>query len=162
MQRSSAALAFVACVGTWLGGCSSSGGNWLSSPLTTQSISTTSTTAQPAVAQASKIDPACYALAQRIETLRREGVTERLEKVSTGKSTTVAVKRASLAQAAELDKANAEFQAKCSVLGPRPAQTAVAPLTTGAVPPNSAQVVSANAPKTAGTPVAPPVVVQQP
>lgn len=134
-----------------LAGCSSGGGLFGSDPLTTQSISTNPS----AMAAAPKIDPACYTIAQRIETLRREGVTERLEKASTGKSSTVAVKRTSLAQAAELDRANAEFQAKCSTFGPRPAQAA-AQATTGSV--NSAQVVSAAAPRTA---IAPPVVVQQ-
>ncbi len=159
MHKSSAALAIVACGATLLTGCSSTGGLFGNS-LTTQSISTST---QPAVAAAPKIDPACYSLAQRLETLRKEGVTERLEKASSGKSSTVAVKRTSLAQAAELDKANAEFQAKCSVFGPRPVQSAavspVAPVSTGVPPANSSQVVSATAPKTAA--VAPPV-VQQP
>lgn len=142
-----------------LAGCSSDGG-LLGSALTTQSISTNPSTTTVAAA-APKVDPACYSLAQRIEMLRKEGVTDRLEKASVGKSSTVSVKRASLAQAAELDKANAEFQAKCSAPGVRPAQTAqAAPIATGTVPPvaNSAQVVPASAPKAS---IAPPVVHQQ-
>lgn len=72
-----------------------------------------------------KVDPACVALTSRIDALRKEGVTDRMEKAAAGKGATVNVKRASLAKAAELDKANAEFQAKCSTITPRP-QTAQA------------------------------------
>ena len=74
--------------------------------------------AQPTAALPAKpsVDPACTALASRIETLRRDGVVERVEAVSKGKGSSVKVKRASLAQMAELDKANAEFQARCSTV----------------------------------------------
>jgi hypothetical protein len=146
------------CGALLLAGCSSTNGLFGGSSLTTQSISTSPTNAQT-IAAAPKVDPACYTIAQRIETLRKDGLTERLEKASAGKSSTVSVKRTSLAQAAELDKANAEFQAKCSAFGPRPVQAAqVAPVATG---PNSSQVVSATAPRTTGAAIAPPV-VQQP
>lgn len=138
----------IAAVGSVaLAGCSG-GGSILPASLTTQSISgSASTNAQQQVAATPKVDPACYTLAQRIEMIRRDGVTERLEKASAGKGTSVSVKRASLAQAAELDKANAEFQARCSTLGPRPIQTTAAiPAGTAPVTQNSAQVVSATAP----------------
>jgi hypothetical protein len=157
MHKSSATLVCVALGVTALAGCSSDGGSILSSALTTQSISTQPTT----VAATPKVDPACYSLTQRIETLRKDGLTERLEKAAAGKSSTVSVKRASLQQAAELDKANAEFQAKCSTLGVRPAvQAAAQPVQGGATAApvaNTSQVVSASAPKTA---IAPPVVPQ--
>jgi hypothetical protein len=73
---------------------------------------------QPTAALPAKprVDPACQALSTRIETLRRDGVVERAEAVSKGKGSSVKVKRASLAQLAELDKANAEFQSKCSTM----------------------------------------------
>lgn len=160
MHKSSAILVLAACSTTLLAGCS--GTNLFGNSLTTQSIATTPTATN--VAAAPKIDPACYTLQQRIDTLRREGITERLEKASTGKSTTVQVKRTSLAQAAELDKANAEFQAKCSAFGPRPMQASAQVAPIGTAPPvaNSAQVVSATAPRTTATAAAPPVVVQQP
>jgi hypothetical protein len=162
MHKSSKTFFLAGCGALLLAGCSSSGGGLFgSNPLTTQSIST-SPTGAPAVAAAPKIDPACYSLAQRIETLRRDGLTERLEKAANGKSSTVAVKRTSLAQAAELDRANAEFQAKCSTLGPRPVQTTAQVAPMGATGANSAQVVPATAPRTSGAAIAPPVVVQQP
>jgi hypothetical protein len=161
MLKSSATLASILLGATVLAGCSSDG-SILPASLTTQSISTSPTT----VAATPKIDPACYSIAQRIEVLRKDGLTERLEKAAAGKSSNVSVKRASLQQAAELDKANAEFQAKCSTLGVRPPIQATAqPVQGGAVATstavapvvNSSQVVSANAPKAA---IAPPVVQQ--
>lgn len=83
-------------------------------------------TSTPAVAAAAapQPDPACVALTARIDTLRKDGVVERVEKASSGKSKTVSVKRDSLAKMTELDKANAEFQAKCAL-----------PLTTASVRP---------------------------
>lgn len=154
MHKSSATLVSVALGVTLLAGCSSDGG-LLGSSLTTQSIGTNPS--GTAVAAAPKVDPACYSLQQKIDTLRKDGLTERLEKAASGgKSTNVSVKRTSLAQAAELDKANAEFQAKCSTFGPRPVQAAAAQVTPVA---NSAQVVSATAPK--AQPASAPPVVQQ-
>ena len=87
------------------------------------------------VATASKVDPACVSLMSQIDGLRKEGVSERVEKAaSKGKTATVAVKRTSLAKMAELDKANAEFQAKCSTISPSAGQSAAAPSpVTGAV-----------------------------
>jgi uncharacterized protein YccT (UPF0319 family) len=98
------------------------------------------------------VDPACASLSARIDALRKEGAAERIEKASVGKTANVSVKRASLAQVAELDKANAEFQARCSTLGPRPMpiQAQVAPMAT------SAPVVTARS-----TSVVPPVVATQ-
>jgi phage-related tail fiber protein len=164
MDKMTTIVVCAAFGATLLTGCSSNSGLFGNS-LTTQSIGMASTA--PAAAPtpvASKVDPACYSLAQRIEMMRKDGVTERMEKASVGKSTTVAVKRASLAQAAELDKANADFQARCSTLGPRPIQAAApATITTGSVAAsgapvaNSAQVVSANSPSQ----IAPPVVQQR-
>jgi hypothetical protein len=144
-----------------LAGCSSDGGI-LGSSLTTQSIGLTPAPAAQTVAAAPKVDPTCYTLAQRIDVLRKDGLTQRLEQASVGKTTTVQVKRASLAQAAELDKLNAEFQSKCSAFGPRPMTTAAtgAVATPGGAPvANSAQVVPATAPRTTGS-IAPPVVQQ--
>jgi hypothetical protein len=117
-------MAVVAGTGL-LGACSGDGG-LLGSNLTTSSLTnSTSTTGTPAQSTA-KIDPACIALVAKIDSLRRDGVTERVEKASVGKSASVTVKRTSLAQITELDKANAEFQSKCSTLGLRP-MTATAP-----------------------------------
>jgi uncharacterized protein YccT (UPF0319 family) len=132
--------------------CACSGdGSLLGSSLTTSSVASNPVTAQASAAP--KIDPACASLQARIDALRKEGVTERVEKASVGTTPNVSVKRASLAQMAELDKANAEFQAKCSTLGPRPLpiQAQVAPVAT------TAPVVTARA----ATPAVAPVVTTQ-
>lgn len=67
-----------------------------------------------ALAAKAPVDPACSGLATQIGALRRDGVVDRVEAASKGKGSTVKVKRQSLEQIAELEKANAEFQAKCS------------------------------------------------
>ena len=74
---------------------------------------------------APKIDPACVALSNQINTLRSEGTVDRLEKAAAGKTANVQVKRASLAKQIELNKANADFQTKCGPAIPK-AQTAQA------------------------------------
>lgn len=142
--KSGATLISALLCAAGLTGCSDSG--ILGNPLTTQSINTAK-----AVPAAPAVDPNCYALSQRIELLRRDNFTERIEKASIGKSTTVSVKRASLAQAAELDKANAEYQAKCSAPALRmaPKATAQAGTVAPAAPAptaNTARVVSATTP----------------
>lgn len=141
MQRTTPVLALAVVGALIVGGCSSTG-NPFGDAFTTQGLQTQPPPAT--VVQAPKIDPVCYSLQQRIDTLRKDGVSDRIEKASVGKTSTVAVKRTALAQAAELDKANAEFQARCSAFGPRPMQAQLAP---GAVPgANTSQVVPATAP----------------
>lgn len=102
-----------------LGGCASDG----SSLLTTGSLAATDTK----VASSERISPECMQLMSTIQELRKEGTPERVEKISTGKSSTVNIKRTALAKLTELDKANAEFQMKCSKLAPPAAEAAAAP-----------------------------------
>lgn len=117
-----------------LAGCSSDGG-MLGSSLTTSSVDATKTAPAP------KLDPACIALTAKIDALRKDGVTERVEKASAGKSTTVSVKRESLAKMTELDRANSDYQSKCSVPGlakPMP----VAPAAAAAAPAANTKVTN--------------------
>lgn len=108
-------------------GCSSDGG------LMGSSLTTSSVDGAKVAAAAPKADPACVALTAKIDALRKDGVTERVEKASAGKTTTVSVKRESLAKIAELDRANADYQTKCSAAGlakpmiPAPAAAAAVP-----------------------------------
>lgn len=98
-----------------------------SSDVTTQSVAQ----AQP------KIDPACGNLALEIDTLRREGVAEKIEKAAAKK---YKMTPADLSKANQLTKANAEFQTKCSTL-PRSAampSQPVAPATPAPAPKTSA------------------------
>jgi|LNFM01.1.fsa_nt_gb hypothetical protein len=104
---------------------------------------------QPTASIAAKpaVDPACTALAARIDGLRKDGVVQRAEAASKGKGATVNVKRASLSQLTELEKANAEFQAKCSTV-PRSAALP-APAAVGAAPVAEAKVAAATTAKVA-------------
>ncbi len=110
-------------------------------------LQTGSITDEPAtsVAAKPKVDPACVALVAKIDGLRQEGTPSRLEKVASGKTPTASVKREALARMSELDKANAEFQAKCSTMGTMAATTPTAPAATPSAP-------AATTPTTAAAP----------
>lgn len=91
-----------------LAGCSSDG-TFLGSPITTGSIQ-----------QAEKIDPACVSLTAEIQGLMDEGVAEKVEKAASSK---YRLKKADLAKADRLNKANAEFQDRCALNPTKPAET---------------------------------------
>lgn len=122
-------------------------------PLTTAALSPP----QQAAAPAPIVSPTCVALNSRIDSLRREGVADRAAQAASGKTATVQVKRSSLAKLDELDRANAEFQAKCSALGPRTASVNSAPFATaGSVPvPLTPPAISPTASATVATAPAP-------
>ncbi len=122
-----------------LAGCANNG-----NPLTTASL------ADSKVAQKAAFDPACVSLTAKIDGLRKEGTMARLAKVSKGKSSTTRVKRTALAKAAELDLANAQFQAKCSTV--KPAMSASAGTsTTGSVVKTAAVTAATTAAKKKAT-----------
>lgn len=126
MRSNFVVVGMVSCF--WLAGCASDG----SSVLTTASV-------PQQKAQAPIVDPACLALENRIALLRSEGTVGRVEQAATGKSKTVVIKRAALGKVAELNQANAEYQARCAkprarvaaapVAQPQPVQAAVKPST---------------------------------
>lgn len=89
-----------------------------------------------------RFDPACNTLAARIDALRKDGVVDRVEAAAKGKGSTVNVKRASLGQIADLEKANAEFQSKCSTV-PRVAAAPAPVVTAPVVAPALQQVAAA-------------------
>jgi hypothetical protein len=100
------------------GGLDMFGGNG-SSDVTTSSVAQT---------QAQRVDPACGNLALEIDTLRREGVADKIERAAAKK---YKMTSGDLAKASQLNKANGEFQSKCSTL-PRSAavpDAVVAPAT---------------------------------
>lgn len=111
-----ASMAFV-LAGLVLAGCSGEG---------TDGIFTGSLAAntQPPVAEA-KIDPVCVSLVSRIDTLRREGVGDKIEKAAAKR---YKMTSADLGKVDQLTKANAEFQLRCSTITPsNTAQTPAAP-----------------------------------
>jgi membrane protein involved in colicin uptake len=122
MSKGILAAVTALLAGGMVAGCANDG-SLLAGGLTTASV--TEPTSQVATPQ-QKVDPQCVALMSKIDALRKEGTPERIEKVSTGKGSTAQVKRESLAKITELDKANAEFQSRCSSLS-TPQQAAAAP-----------------------------------
>ncbi len=114
------------------------------------------TTSAIAQAQAPKVDPACGNLAVEIDALRREGVADKVERAAARKYT---MKSADLVKANQLNKANSEFQAKCSTL-PRAAATPELPaagaVAKAAVPAAKAVVPAAKAAAARTSAVAPP------
>jgi len=94
-----------------IAGCAGDGG--LS--MTTGSLNDTTKTAS---SSKPKLKQECVALIAQIDALRKEGTPERIKKVSTGKSKTVVIKRSALVKVSELDKANSEYQSKCSAYSP--------------------------------------------
>ncbi len=107
-------------------------------------------TTTSAIPEKPRVDPACVTLASQIDTLRKDGVADRVAEAAKGKSATVNVKRESLGKVAELNKANADFQAKCGTVAPtaiNSASTPQAPALAKAV--SSAPVATAVKAKTA-------------
>ena len=113
-------IACVAATGFGLAGCANEGS--MASLFPTSAIGGSSETV--AAVMAPKIDPACTTLAGQIDGLRREGTIDRLEKVADGKGANVQVQRTALKKQAELNKANADFQAKCAPNMPKTAAMA--------------------------------------
>lgn len=105
-----APASLVLCGALMLGACSSDGG------LLSFGDSTPAAAQTAALPEKPKVDAGCQALAAKITELKQDGAVDRVEKAAQGKSDTVNVKRASLAKVGELNKANAEFQARCSTL----------------------------------------------
>lgn len=106
-------LVISAVAAVSLAGCSDTSsilGN--SANLTTASV----------VPPAAKTDPACPALATQIDTLRKEGIADKVEKASLKK---YKLTTAELVKADQLNKSNADFQTKCS--GYKATVAAVAP-----------------------------------
>ena len=75
-------------------------------------------------AAAPEVDPACVSLASRIETLRKEGVAEKIEKAAAKK---YKMTQSDLAKADQLTKANNDFQFRCSTVMPKSASASEPP-----------------------------------
>jgi hypothetical protein len=122
-----AALAFAALAG----GCANDGPGLFTTGSLSEQTSMTKTS----------LDPACVTLASQIDGLRKEGTVERLEKAADGKTSTVTVQRASLTKQAQLNKANADFIAKCGPVLPK-ATVAAATIPAAAAAPIAAALAT--------------------
>jgi hypothetical protein len=129
--RSSAALIMAA---TLLGGCSGGIGDMFGG--NSAGLATTAS-----IPEAAKVDPACATLVSQIDGLKNEGVAD---KVANAAAKKYKMSPADLSKADQLNKANGEFQAKCSV-GPKPSQTAA--VSAPAVPPVAQMAAKAAAAK---------------
>lgn len=135
-HRGSAAIALLTAA--LLAGCASDG-----SPVSTASVT------EPTTA---RVDPACVSLAAQIDQLNKEGTPNRLAQAATGAGATVPVKRDALAKQAQLNKANADFRARCSTITPKPGSqsASAAPIT----PPAGATTAATKAASSAAAPAA--------
>ena len=104
--------------GLMLAGCAGDSNDGIS---TTGALGTSQTAA---AAPEPKVDPACVTLASRIETLRKEGVGDKIEKAAAKK---YKMTQADLAKADQLTKTNAEFQMRCSTVTPGSVQASSSP-----------------------------------
>jgi hypothetical protein len=130
-------------------GCANDGS--LTSGLNTSSID------QPgANAQSAKSDPACLTLTAQIEALNRDGTADKVSKAAAKK---YKLKTEDLAKADELNKANTEFQTKCSPYPPRPV---VATTTTPATTTTTTTTTTTAPKKVAAKKTAPPVPTAKP
>jgi hypothetical protein len=129
LLKNSAALVITA---TLLGGCSGGLGDVFGG-----SSSGLSTTAS--IPEVAKADPACATLVSQIDGLKKDGVADKVSQAAAKKYKMTA---ADLGKADQLNKANGDFQAKCSV-GPKPSQTAS--VVVPAVPAALAQATTAQA-----------------
>jgi len=142
INRAAATTLVLASVA--LAGCAGDGG--MENLFTTGSLGTQT---QSAAAE-QKIDPACVTLASRIETLRREGVGEKLEKAAAKK---YKLTQADLTKADQLAKADADFQSRCSTIVMKSAGAYPSPAPEPAPPPAAKPKAS---PKAASAAVSPP------
>ena len=91
------------------------------------------------VTDSAKADPACVSLASQIESLKKEGVADKVAQAAIKK---YKMTTADLTKADQLNRSNTEFQAKCSTV--KPAQSAsAAPATAAAAPAAAAKIAPA-------------------
>jgi hypothetical protein len=99
-------LAVTASLALLLGGCANDGSSTFGSSM----FGATTTASIP---EKPRTDPACFSLTSQIDALKKEGIAEKVEKAAAKKYKMTA---ADLTKAAQLNRSNAEFQAKCSTL----------------------------------------------
>lgn len=99
-------LAVTTSLALMLGGCANDGSSTFGSSM----FGATTTASIP---EKPRTDPACFSLTSQIDALKKEGIAEKVEKAAAKKYKMTA---ADLNKAAQLNRSNAEFQAKCSTL----------------------------------------------
>jgi hypothetical protein len=121
-----AAAKAVVLAGLLLAGCSGEG----TDGIFTGSLASNS--AQNTPAPEPKVDPMCVSLVARIDTLRREGIGDKIEKAAAKR---YKMTQSDLGKADQLTKANAEFQLRCSTITPSMQNAALPPPVAPTPPP---------------------------
>lgn len=121
MKAHSATLAAL-LVSVLIAGCAQDG------TLAPSGINTASVEQHAPAAQTAKANPACVTLVSQIEALNKDGTADKVAKAAAKK---YKLKTTDVAKADELNKANAEFQAKCSDYPPNATVASPAPAPTG-------------------------------
>ncbi|MFN3626032.1 MAG: hypothetical protein ACK4TP_18510 [Hyphomicrobium sp.] len=148
MTARSNAIYATAAIALLLSGCAEGG---LNSAFNTGSIDPQK---QAANEQAEKSKQAlCNTLVSQIEALNSEGISDKVAKAAAKK---YKLKATDITKADELNKANTEFQSKCSDYPPRVAATApIEPVTAGSTTPaKTAAAAKAKPPAPTQKPVA--------
>ena len=111
MKAHSAHAIAIVLLSVMAAGCAQDG------TLLTGDINTSSIDQQAATQPTAKANPQCMTLASQIEALNKDGIPEKVAKAAAKK---YRLKHSDIAKADELNKANAEFQTKCSDYPPPP------------------------------------------
>jgi hypothetical protein len=148
MKAHSATSAAV-LLAAFFAGCAQDG------TLMTSSLNTSSIDQQTAAQEAAKADPACLTLASQIEALTKDGIPDKVSKAANK------MKTADLAKADELNKANAEFQTRCSSYPPNPTLAAASPQPPTPTPAKPKVASKAKPPVPAPKPVAAAMATQE-
>jgi hypothetical protein len=143
---SASSRALVLLAGLVLAGCANDGTT--ANLFTTGALGTTETES----ASATRVDPACTGLAARIETLRKEGVADKIEKAATKKYT---MTKSDLTKADQLTKASAEFEQRCSTVPVRAVSAQVSSTPPAQTPAKAKASAAKTPPKAAARPTAP-------
>ena len=109
-------VAIIASAGFTLTGCAGDGGGY--------NMNMFGATTTASIPEKPAVDPACVSLTSQIDTLKKEGVADKIEKAAAKK---YKMTQADLTKAAQLNKATADFQARCSSLTPAQATGTVRP-----------------------------------
>lgn len=149
MKRHPAKLAAI-LIAALAAGCAQDG--------TLASLNTGSINPPDGSQQSAQANPVCLTLASQIAALNKDGISDKVEKAAAKK---YKMKSADLAKANELNKANAEFQAKCSSYPPPTTMAAATPAAstpqagaTNPEEPEKTKVAKRNPPVPAQKPIA--------
>jgi hypothetical protein len=149
MKAHSANTIAVVALSLMVAGCAGDGtSSFLPGSMTTGSVDQSAAT--PVASKSN--NPTCLTLASQIDALNKEGIPDKVSKAAAKK---YKLKPSEITKADELNKANFEFQSKCSDYPPAPIVSAPIPEKSAAAPATkTTKVAKAKPPVPAQKPVA--------